>query len=314
MATTSTPITTKRPRSPNYPAVGLREAVDRLKKLYEKDGKAGAPAEIAAVHIGFGKPHGQAMSVLAALKRFGLVSENGGRFAPSQRGLEIINLSPDDPRRQKALCDAVLEPSIYRELIDKHRESGWPANEVVASELETYKGFIKKAAISLVEDLKDSLEFSGLSNETALVSKDEEEIHLQQPSVGDFVQWESQGVLQFKEPRRIREISDDGNWAFVDGSNTGVPMTELTVAPTPASAKVPESPKLTRVDVPPAPKNSVEIRNEVSIRQDVFSLAEGQVMIQWPSVLSKESFEDIADWLKILERKIGRSVSEEPNE
>jgi hypothetical protein len=289
----------------------LREAVDRLKKLYEKDGKAGAPAEIAAVHIGFGKPHGQAMSVLAALKRFGLVAENGGRFAPSQRGLEILNLPTDDPRRQKALCDAVLEPSIYRELIDKHRESGWPANEVVASELETYKGFIKKAAIALVEDLKDSLEFSGLSSEGALVSKDEEETPLDRPRIGEFVQWESQGILQFQEPKRIREISEDGEWAFVEGSNTGVPMAELTATSPPA---VLELPRPVRVDHPPSPKTIVGVRNETPMRQDVFSLAEGQVMMQWPSVLSRESFEDITDWLKILERKIGRSVSEEPKE
>ena len=158
----------RRHRSPNYPAVGLRDAVERLRNLYAKDGKAGAPAHLAAVHIGFSKPHGQAMSVLAALKRFGLLAESGGRFAPTQRGLEILNLPAGDQRRQKALQEAAVEPSIYRELIEQHRESGWPADDVLASELVTYRSFNPKAVERFVTDLRDTLEFSGLSDPSAL--------------------------------------------------------------------------------------------------------------------------------------------------
>ena len=44
------------------------------------------------------------------------------------------------------------------------------------------------------------------------------------------------------------------------------------------------------------------------IRQDVFSLGEGPVTIQWPASLSPESFQDLSAWLDILKRKIGRSV------
>lgn len=51
------------------------------------------------------------------------------------------------------------------------------------------------------------------------------------------------------------------------------------------------------------------IRNEV--RQDIFSLSEGPVTIQWPASLSAESYEDVADWLEIVKRKIGRSVATE---
>lgn len=165
----------KRPRSPNYPTVGLREAVERVGRLYEKDNKAGAPPEMAAVHIGFGKPHGQAMSVLAALKKFGLVTKTNGRIVPTQRAIEIINLPETDPRRQKALRDAAMEPEIYRELIDQHRESGWPSEEVLSSELVTYKSFIKRAADGLVRSLLDSIEFAGLSDASALESEEEAE-------------------------------------------------------------------------------------------------------------------------------------------
>ena len=53
---------------------------------------------------------------------------------------------------------------------------------------------------------------------------------------------------------------------------------------------------------------------DTNYREDVFSLQEGNVSIQWPSSLSRESYQDLADWLEILKRKIGRSVQSEESE
>lgn len=50
------------------------------------------------------------------------------------------------------------------------------------------------------------------------------------------------------------------------------------------------------------------------IKQDVFSLEEGQVVIQWPSNMSASSFEDVRAWLDILERKISRSVKKDDDD
>ncbi len=47
---------------------------------------------------------------------------------------------------------------------------------------------------------------------------------------------------------------------------------------------------------------------EGMIKQDIFALDEGQIVIQWPTILSEASFDDVKDWLKILQRKIGRCV------
>jgi hypothetical protein len=172
-----------RHRSPNYPAVGLREACDRAAKFYRMDGKAGAPPQLAAVHIGFSKPHGQAMSVLAALKKFGLVTESNGRIILTQRGLEIVNLPSEDPRRAQALREAVLSPPIYQELIDQHKDTGWPSDDVVERELVTYRNFNPNAVKDFVADLRDSLEFAGLSSLIALESGEEDEFPPMQDSV-----------------------------------------------------------------------------------------------------------------------------------
>ena len=44
------------------------------------------------------------------------------------------------------------------------------------------------------------------------------------------------------------------------------------------------------------------------MKQDTFTLEEGDVVIQWPASLSQESFEDFKDWLRLLERRVARSV------
>jgi hypothetical protein len=42
-----------------------------------------------------------------------------------------------------------------------------------------------------------------------------------------FVNWVSGGANQWSEPKRVVHISDDGQYAFFDGSMTGIPMSQL---------------------------------------------------------------------------------------
>jgi hypothetical protein len=45
--------------------------------------------------------------------------------------------------------------------------------------------------------------------------------------VGDYVQWTSDGVEQFKPARKVTQIRDRHVW--VGGSQTGIPISEVTV-------------------------------------------------------------------------------------
>ena len=42
----------------------------------------------------------------------------------------------------------------------------------------------------------------------------------------------------------------------------------------------------------------------------MFSLPEGEVVLQWPEPLSPESYEDFESWLNLILRKVKRSVQE----
>ena len=53
------------------------------------------------------------------------------------------------------------------------------------------------------------------------------------------------------------------------------------------------------------------------MKQDIFALSVGVVMVSWPSTMSADEGADVLEWLKIVERKIRRSFAAEasaPNE
>jgi hypothetical protein len=50
---------------------------------------------------------------------------------------------------------------------------------------------------------------------------------------------------------------------------------------------------------------------KVGMKEDVFSLKEGDAVLQWPAQISAESYQDLEDWTKLLLRKIKRSVVEQ---
>lgn len=49
-----------------------------------------------------------------------------------------------------------------------------------------------------------------------------------------------------------------------------------------------------------------------NMKEDVYTLPEGDVVLQWPEHLSSDSFEDIKSWTELILRKIKRQVTDEP--
>ena len=76
--------------------------------------------------------------------------------------------------------------------------------------------------------------------------------------VGDEVQWTNQGVDQFDKPRKITGISDDGKYAFVEGSNTDIPIEELN-KPKGEQENAVQEQSTGKVDVQPTPENGEKV-------------------------------------------------------
>lgn len=162
-------------------------------------------------------------------------------------------------------------------------------------------GFLFSAPIFL-KVYDETIAYSGLSDSHVsdiLPKNNGEEIPppLPELKIGDIVKWESGGIIQF-EARRITGIAETKDFVFVEGSATGIPIQEVTIME--SAQGVQTTPPLGAPPIrPPA----------LGARQDVFSLNEGQVILQWPAQLSAESYEDFESWIQLQLRKIKRSIN-----
>lgn len=224
----------KKHRSPSYPALSLSDAVDRAMVLYQKEGRNKVAIHAAVQGWGYSQKSSGGMASVAALKTWGLLEDEGTgasrRVWLSPHGLDIVRDNrPNSSERAKRLAEMALAPKIIATL---HEQFG---SDPVSDENLRYflesaeynpnavKDIIKvyRDALSYVEDDAGPLEGR----------TDEEEIEKPEVSVGDMVQWTSQGTLQFQEAKRVRalEFHHGDQWAFVDGSETGIPVAELTI-------------------------------------------------------------------------------------
>ena len=64
-----------------------------------------------------------------------------------------------------------------------------------------------------------------------------------------------------------------------------------------------------RKDPPPQRPRRAQRQEGSGMKEDVFALTEGDVVLQWPELLSQESFEDLKAWADIVLRKIERQVN-----
>lgn len=231
-------------RSPNFPSMSLGEAVEAIKKVYVAEGRAKAPRLSIVKPLGYTSMNGRSLSILGALKAYGLLEGRGDDMRLSQEGFILANAPGDSAEYREALLASFRAPAAFQRF----------AEEDEAASADTLKwklqkgGFQADAAERLVRVYRESRELVNAAEGTYQPSRSrvEEEPEEQQnnaPRVGDTVRWESQGIVHF-EDRRLLGLSDDGEWAFVEGSQTGIPMSELQTV---------ERVALTRNPPPPTP-------------------------------------------------------------
>jgi hypothetical protein len=309
-------------RSPAYPGINLETAIVRAKEFYAKERRNAANVTVAVQHWGFNPSSGGAYIIVAALKSFGLLDEEGSgkerKVKLSSRGLRIVlDDRPESQERMAAIKEAATSPRIHGQLWKKYR-AHLPSDANLRHELIFDWKFNENTVDWFIKEYRDTIRFAQLTDSDTISSEEQDSSEVEEGDerhaikIGDYVQWESQGVLQFTAPKRVTAVSDDGEYAFVEGNNTGMPTKELSSVEPPAPQVVPGL-KGTVRSAPPAPFPPDNLRSKTTSRQDVFSLEEGTVTIQWPVALSPESFEDLSAWLDILKRKIGRSVSKPEN-
>jgi len=307
-------------RSPSYPNTSLGDAISQVAKIEKLYRQSPVDREVAAKLIGYSSLSGPASKALAALASFGLVERAGkGEMRVTSRARAILH--PDDlQERRQSLVAAAFEPKLFEEL-----RARWPDMIPPEDGIVTYlhrQGFNQTAIRPAMKAYRDTLLFleqegandshgnqrsDGADSEAPEGGKS---AALGKARVGDMVEVEIAGSLITPDPVRVRALSDDGEWVFVEGSETGIEMENVTVIERPDSTEAKVAPKLPLEATRP-PAGQLQ-GNQVpsGYRSETFDADEGEVRITWPSNLSSQSVADMEDWLELLKRRIARRAGE----
>lgn len=115
-------------RSPNYPAVSLRDSIEDMKKIHAKDGRNKVSREAAAVHLGYNGLNGRSLRKLGALKAYGLLDGRGDDLRVSEDAVEIIAEPVSSDARQKIISKCAFQPNLFAQLREQFEGSPSEAN------------------------------------------------------------------------------------------------------------------------------------------------------------------------------------------
>src|SRR5688572_18372750 len=89
-------------RSPQYPAIGLKEAIEKATLVYNQDYQSATTKEAVASHMGYQSLNGKSLGVISALSKFGLLEGRGDQTKISDLAVVIIAHPPGAPERVEA--------------------------------------------------------------------------------------------------------------------------------------------------------------------------------------------------------------------
>jgi len=242
-------------RSPAYPSMSLKDAIDAVGKIEAIYRSSPVDREHGAKLIGYSSLSGPANKALAALASFALVERAGkGMMRVTSLARSILHAQNENERKSTLLV-AAMEPQLFKDIRERFPDILVPPLDGVKNYLNR-EGFNSSAVGPAAKAFLETMEFieeQGVTESHGTDSVKSAESTLSDPKfggarVGDLIQWENSGVLQFSAPRRVRWVSDDGAWLAVEGSDTGVPMNEVIVeSAAPLRAPPPVPPQVVAV-------------------------------------------------------------------
>lgn len=147
----------KRVRSPNYPAVGLQEAVNRVGALYKVQHTHLAPREVVAKGLGYSSLNGASATAISALLKYGLIDREGEDLKVSERAMKILH--PHSPQEKAAaIRDAAAAPALFAELLEKF--PGQMPNDDLLRNYLVRRGFAESALSAVISAYRETSEMA----------------------------------------------------------------------------------------------------------------------------------------------------------
>lgn len=108
-----------RTRSPNYPAINLSEAIDCARRIFAQEHFHKASDETIAQDLGYTGLNGRSIGIISALKKYGLLVQEGDGFRISEDAQAILEFEPSNKERRDAIYKAAFMPNLFHDLYEE---------------------------------------------------------------------------------------------------------------------------------------------------------------------------------------------------
>lgn len=140
-------------RSPQYPLIGLKEAIEKISAVYNNDHRNTIAKSVVLDHMGYKSANGKSLGVLAAVTRFGLIEGRSDSFQVSELAVRIIAHEIGSLEFLESVKEAAAKPELYAELDERFK--GKSSDQALRSYLLTH-GFIPAAADSALRSYRET--------------------------------------------------------------------------------------------------------------------------------------------------------------
>jgi hypothetical protein len=222
-------------RSPSFPFVDLKKALERADTFRQVEGKHLVPVASAKKAWNLGDETAAGRRTVAALTQFGLFHDEGfgeaRKVKLSEMALNILlDKQPQSAERDELIRRAALTPPIHKELWGKWQNE-LPSDATIETYLVRDRGFSSNGALDVIAEYKNTLAFAKLSqsdNMSAVNNNIQEDDGDLKPKVevGDLVNVVRSGALVFPKPVRVLKIQDNEGqlWVWTDGAASWTEM------------------------------------------------------------------------------------------
>ena len=150
-------------RSPRYPVIGLREAIDKVGDIYKSDYRNKIPKDLIASHMGYTSLNGKSLGVVSALSKYGLLEGNRESMGGTSRAVDILERPQGDPDRIQAVREAALGPEVFREIDQQFPSKA--SDLAIRSFLITKRQYLPDSAAKLIRSYRETQEVVGVECE-----------------------------------------------------------------------------------------------------------------------------------------------------
>lgn len=149
-------------RSPGYPMISLDEAVQKAKTLWDKDKNNYIPLAAAYEHLGYKSQGGYAARIIAALKKFELISEKQNAIKLTEEAVDLALHNKSDESYIEIIKKLALKPAIYEKIFNKYNGI-IPSDSTLRIELIKEHQFNPESVDDFISSFRKTIEFADLS-------------------------------------------------------------------------------------------------------------------------------------------------------